>query len=77
MTWLRPKGVFVKEETDEIIELKKDVVAEGPGNLGIQFVESSKHFSVNEPIKISFKEFNEMIYTVEFFGRDLIDKFSI
>lgn len=77
LLWIRPKGVYRDEKSGEIVELKKNTLTNGPGAFGVQFVETSREFSANEHINISFKEFHEMIYTVEFFGQQVVNSFSI
>ena len=77
LLWMRPKGFFVNDETGQSTELRKEIVMQGPGNIDLKFEETSRQFTLGQPINISFKEFSEMVYTVELFGLDLIEKFRL
>ena len=77
LKWVRPKGLFISSDNNTVIELENDANVKGPGSFGITFEETTRQFSLNQPINISFKEFSEMIYTVNLFGQDLIEKFHI
>ncbi|MGB3183568.1 MAG: hypothetical protein WBB45_19415 [Cyclobacteriaceae bacterium] len=75
--WITIQPIYTKDETGEVFELEKGKLLEGPGTFGVKFIKKSRVFKINESITISFKEFNELIWTVHLFGKDLISKIRL
>lgn len=77
MKWVAIQAIYKKDNTSEITEIMEPRVLVGPGEFDTRIVSRSRTFKMNEQIEFDFKEFNELIWTIKFFGDDLISKFQL
>ena len=72
MMWRRMK-VFYEKDGKEI-EVRRGVETQGPAAVMSRFEDTTKVFKLGDRIQLSVDEFNEVMFTCNLLGQDIISK---